>query len=112
VEPHPGVFVSNASTQEWEYDTEVGGQIHVLCSNVGIEAGLNRFLPGAVNDVIRYTPPSRETLLVLEGRARIQITGGPSLELMPGSMVSMPGGTETTWQITEAPFKEFWVLAG
>ena len=39
------------------------------------------------------------------------MTGGPTLELRPGVMASIPGGTETTWHLTP-PFKEFWVIAG
>ncbi len=59
---------------------------------------------------VTYTPPKRETLLVLEGTARVEIAGGPTLELAPGVIASIPAGSETMWHITP-PFKEFWVIA-
>ena len=43
------------------------------------------------------------------GEARVEITGGPTLELRPGVLASIPAGTETTWHVTP-PFKEFWVI--
>ena len=83
--------------------------MHVLCADVGLDAGMSRFAGAMPSEPVVYTPPSRETLLVLEGEARVEITGGPALELCPGVLASMPGGAETTWHITP-PFKEFWVI--
>jgi uncharacterized cupin superfamily protein len=48
--------------------------------------------------------------LVLEGAARIEIEGGPVLELAVGDLASLPAGARTTWHLT-TPFKEFWVIA-
>jgi len=105
----PGVFVSSTATEEWETDPEVGGEMHVLCTEVGVDAGMSRMTtpPSAP---IEYTTPGRETVLVLEGTARIEIEGGPTLELTAGSLASIPAGAKTTWHVT-APFKEFWVMA-
>jgi uncharacterized cupin superfamily protein len=50
-------------------------------------------------------------VLVPEGAARIEIEGGPELELKGGDMACLPEGAVTTWHLT-LPFKEFWVLAG
>jgi uncharacterized cupin superfamily protein len=108
VEAGQGVFVSKVSTHEWEFDPEVNGDLHVLCSGVGVEAGMSRF--EQVSGPVTYTPPARETLLVLEGTATISITDGPTLEVGPGDMASIPAGSETVWDITP-PFKEFWVIA-
>jgi uncharacterized cupin superfamily protein len=102
-----GVFVSNLSTDQWEPDPDVGGEMHVLCSADDAEAGLSRY-SGAPKPV-RYTLPKRETLLVLEGRATIEILDGPTLELKAGDMASLPKGAQTTWHIT-APYREFWVF--
>jgi quercetin dioxygenase-like cupin family protein len=107
----PGVFVSHTATEEWEFDPEVNGDLHLLCSVDGVESGMSRFAGAEVGKPVTYTPPRRETLLVLEGAARVEISGGPTLELRPGVMASIPGGTETTWHLTP-PFKEFWVIAG
>jgi quercetin dioxygenase-like cupin family protein len=103
----PGVFVSSASTEDWEFDPEVGGEMHILCAEPGVEAGLSRFLEPT--EPVRWTIPERETLLVLEGAARIEIAGRPTLELKAGDVASLPAGSETTWHL-ETPFKEFWVI--
>ena len=72
-EIHPGVFLSNTDTDEWEFDPEVGGDLHVLCTEVGIDAGMSRFVGAMPSEPVVYTPPSRETLIVLEGEARVEI---------------------------------------
>jgi len=66
VEISPGIFASSVSTAEWEFDPEVGGEMHVLCADVGVEAGLSRFLEAG--EPIRWTIPKRETLLVSKAR--------------------------------------------
>jgi uncharacterized cupin superfamily protein len=109
MEPHPGVFVSNISATEWEDDPEVpGSEIHELVNADGVWAGLTRF--SAVEGPASWTPRQREVIHVLEGSARIDISGGPTLELKPGDVASLPAGLETTWHIS-APFQELWVLA-
>ncbi len=108
MEVAPGVFVSTTSTDEWEFDPEVNGDLHMLGSADGVDAGMSRFTQ--TREPVTYTPPKRETLLVLEGTARVEIAGGPTLELAPGVIASIPAGSETMWHITP-PFKEFWVIA-
>jgi uncharacterized cupin superfamily protein len=109
MEPAPGVFTSTTWTDEWEFDPEVDGDLHLLCSAGGVEAGMSRFT-GPEREPVTYTPPKRETLIVIEGEARVELRDGPTLELKAGVMASIPGGTETTWHITR-PFQEFWVIA-
>lgn len=104
----PGVFVSSTSTTDWEKDPELPGLMHVLCAADGLEAGLTRV--DEMDGPISWTPPSREVVLVLEGRARIEIAGADPLDLGPGDMASLPPGVETTWHLT-TPFREMWVLA-
>ena len=111
METHPGVFVSSADTEDWEFDPEVGGDLHVLCTGVGVEARMSRFTDASATGPITYTPPQRETLIVLEGRADVEITGGPTIQLRPGVLASIPAGVETRWRILERPFKEFWTIA-
>jgi uncharacterized cupin superfamily protein len=101
------VFVSSLAAADWEPDPEVGGEMHVLCSGVGVEAGLSRF--AEATEPVRWTLPERETLLIVEGAARIEIDGGPVLELKAGDIASLPKGAQTTWHLT-TPFKEFWVI--
>jgi uncharacterized cupin superfamily protein len=105
VEVHPGVYVSNLSTEDWRSDPEVGGEMHVLVEGDGAYVGLSRFRD--TTDPEPWTVPERETLLVLEGAARIEIAGGPTLELKVGDMASLPKGAATTWHLT-LPYKEIW----
>ena len=79
MEPQPGVFVTNVSTADWEADPEIGGLMHLLCDVPGLEAGLTRFDTSPAP--LQYTPEKRETFLILEGRARIDIVGGATLDL-------------------------------
>ncbi len=99
-----GVFVSSLSTDQWEPDPDVGSEMHNLCRGVG----LSRYVDGPVNPV-EYTTPERESFLVLEGHARIEIADGPTLELKAGDFASIPVGAKTTWHIT-VPYREFWVF--
>ena len=94
---HPGVFVCCTSTQEWRPDPEIGGgtEEHVLFDIVALRAGLTRF----ASDADRQPPPGccrrRRSLLVLEGGARIVFEDGPTLDLGPGDMASLPKGAVT-----------------
>ena len=51
-----------------------------------------------------------ETIVVLEGSVRIEIKGGPTLDLGVGDMASMPKGAVTTWH-PSPDFKEIWFYA-
>jgi uncharacterized cupin superfamily protein len=105
MEVHPGIFVSNIATTGWIPDPEVGGEMHVLVEDERTYAGMSRFLE--VADLDSWTLPERETILILEGAARIEIAGGPTLNLEVGDFASMPKGAVTTWHLT-LPFKEVW----
>lgn len=105
----PGVFASSIHTVDWEPDAEVGGDVHVLCTGVGVEAGISRITEPPASP-LSYQAKGRETLLILEGGAKIEIEGGPTLNLKVGDMASIPAGSKTTWHFT-TPFKEYWVIA-
>jgi uncharacterized cupin superfamily protein len=100
-----GIFVSSVNTADWRYDPEVGGEMHVLVEDDTAYAGLERF-SGAPTP-LEWTLPERETILVLEGAARIEIDGGPTLDLGVGDLASLPKGAVTRWHLT-TPFKEVW----
>ncbi|MGZ6213650.1 MAG: cupin domain-containing protein [Candidatus Limnocylindria bacterium] len=104
----PGVFVSSVDPVEWVPDDDPAGEMHELCYTPEVWAGLSRF-PADWTQPVRWTLDHRETILVLEGAARIEIAGGPTLELKVGDMASIPKGTVTTWHLT-VPFKEFWAI--
>ncbi len=109
MELQPGVFVSNVSTDDWEADEEVGGEVHVLCDAEGVQAGLSR-MQRTPEKPIPFKSEMRETIIILEGSVRIEIAGGATLDLKQGDMASIPKGAETLWHV-KAPFKEMWVLA-
>jgi quercetin dioxygenase-like cupin family protein len=113
MELNSGVFVSNVDAEEWRADPEIGGgaEEHVLFEEEGLRAGLSRFTDEADTDLPTWTLPATEVLLVLEGEARIEIEGGPELNLREGDFARLPKGAVTTWHLT-LPFKELWVLAG
>ena len=47
MELHPGVFVSDVATEEWEPDPDVpGSEMHVLVDSGGVQAGLTRITKG------------------------------------------------------------------
>lgn len=99
------VFVSRIATDEWIPDPETGGEMHVLFEGDGAYVGMSRFQDVAV--VGPLTLPARESFLILEGAARVEVAGGPSLELKVGDMASIPQGAVVTWHLT-LPFKEVW----
>jgi uncharacterized protein len=106
---HPGVFVSKVSTDEWQPDPEVpGSEMHELVHAGDVWAGLTRFT--TTDGPTRWVPEQREVIHVLEGAVRIVISGGPTLQLGPGDIATLPEGLETSWHIS-TPFKELWVLA-
>ena len=79
MELHPGVFVSSVLTDDWQPDPEVGGEaVHVLVEEETAYCGMSRFMTGASAWSTRTPPERDETVIVLEGAARIQIEGGPS----------------------------------
>jgi hypothetical protein len=105
----PDLFVSSLSTDEWEADPDVGGLQHILCDLPGYQAGFTRY--DVAPPPVSWTPPQRETFIILEGAARIELSDGATLDLAAGEAASLPPGTETTWHIT-APYREIWVLSG
>jgi uncharacterized cupin superfamily protein len=109
MEPHPGLFVTSATTEDWGPDPDVPeSAMHELVHADGVWAGLTRFTE--VDGSAPWTPERREVVFVIEGSARIELEDGASFEVGPGDLFSLPPGVATTWQIS-VPFKEVWVLA-
>lgn len=109
MEAHPGFFVSDVDAQEWEPVPEYpGSESHVLVESDGYQAGFWR-IRGEGSMTLRWNPPARDTFLVLEGAVRIEIPDGPTLDLKPGMVVSLPRGVETTWHVT-TPYKDVYVI--
>ena len=103
------VFISHVDVGDWEHDEETGGLVHILREDDAVQAGL--WKPGPVAEaVIEVELEADETLLVLEGSGRLEIDGGPHIELKPGIMISLQRGARTRWVVDEA-FLEFWVYS-
>ena len=109
MEVHPGIFLSRGDTAEWQPDPEVGGEIHVLVDGPDGYAGMSRFTD--TETVGPWAVPLRETFVVLEGRARLEVDGAPTVELGVGDMISIPAGSVATWHLT-LPYKELWFFGG
>ena len=62
---------------------------HVTC-------GIWEITPGVVSDV-----EAAEMFIVLKGRARVEIEGGATLELAPGSVGVLRRGDRSIWHVTE-----------
>ena len=105
----PGVFVSSIDGAIWEPDPEVPGtEMHQVVDADGVSAGFTRI--DTVDGPLPWTPSQRETVMVIEGRVRIETSLGPAIDLGPGDVASFPAGLAMTWHVT-VPFKEFWTLA-
>lgn len=109
MEVGPGVFVTTASTDEWQPHAHPAGEIHVLCRGVGLSAGLWRSVPGATPEQMQWRAPTREVKIILAGTSKVEIEGGPTLELKAGDIASLPKGANATWSFS-SDYKELWIL--
>jgi uncharacterized cupin superfamily protein len=109
MEVAPGIFVSKLSTDDWHADPEVGGMEHVFVGEPDGFAGMSRFDVGS-GDPEPWTVPVRQVVLVLEGSARIEVDGGPTIEVGVGDLFSLPAGARTRWHLTK-PYRELWVFS-
>jgi uncharacterized cupin superfamily protein len=64
--------------------------------------GVWRCTAGTVTDV-----EQEELFVVLEGRATIEVEGGPTIEVAPGSVCVLERGAHTTWTVHEALLKAY-----
>jgi uncharacterized protein len=104
-----GIHVGNVDDGDWEKDEDVGGLVQVLFEDDGSTGGLWAMGPNPQH-AEGHVLPARETIVILAGTVRIDIEGGPTLELGPGDMASMPKGATTTWH-PSSDFKEVWLYS-
>jgi uncharacterized cupin superfamily protein len=105
-----GVYVSRVDSDDFEPDDEVGGFMHMLFEDGEAMAGLWKPEPEVRREYEVDEAPARETIVVLAGSARIEIRGGPTLDLRVGDMASLPQGAATTWY-PSPDFKKIWVYS-
>lgn len=104
-----GVYLTRTDREVWEHDPENGGLLHLLYEEGDQAAGLWKPAPEQTS-AEGLVLPARETIVVLEGTVRIEVQGGPTLDLKPGDMASMPKGATTTWH-PSPDFKEVWLYS-
>lgn len=69
-----------------------------------VERGVWQITPGTVTDV-----EADELFVVVSGRATIEIAGGPTLEVGPGSVGVLRAGDRTIWRVHETLRKVYQV---
>ena len=109
MEVGPGVFVTAASTDEWQAHAYPAGEIHILTTGDGLSAGLWRSVPGITPETMQWTAPSREVKIVLAGTSSVELSDGTTLELNAGDIASLPKGASATWSFSP-DYKELWIL--
>lgn len=67
-----------------------------------IVRGVWECTPGVVTDV-----EQDELFVILQGRATVEVEGGPTLELMPGVVGVLERGARTRWSVHETIRKVF-----
>jgi uncharacterized cupin superfamily protein len=77
-------------------DAGDGTSSKVLQESGNVERGIWQIEPGVATDV-----EADENFVVLEGRATIEIEGGPTLEVGPGDTCVFDRGARTTWTVHE-----------
>jgi uncharacterized cupin superfamily protein len=104
-----GVAISHIDAVTWEHDDETGGVVHMLYVDDALQVGLWR--PGTTaHTTIDVTLEARETLLVLSGKARLQVNDDSAYDLLPGNIVTLPRGARTRWVVDDA-FSELWIYS-
>ena len=80
----------------------------VLYQGPGVEVGIWRCTPGGWAIVDR---PDTESVLILEGRARITDASGSMVELTAGSALVLPAGWSGRWDILDTVVKHYVTIA-
>jgi len=71
-----------------------------------VERGVWELTPGTVTDV-----EADELFVVVSGRATVEVAGGPTLQLAPGSVGILREGDRATWYVHETLRKVYQVTS-
>lgn len=106
----PTAYESTIDPKDWE-PFEVG-EVHWIRNEDGeagfSQVGLWRATPEQQTSIHEAVFEHNETILILKGRIRIEIVGGPTIELSEGGIASFVKGTTGRWTILE-PVLEFFI---
>ncbi|MBX5443031.1 MAG: DUF861 domain-containing protein [Solirubrobacteraceae bacterium] len=75
---------------------EVRGRVLRESADGRVEHGVWEHTPGTSTDT-----EADEVFVVLSGRATVEVEGGPTLELAPGTVGFLRAGDRTTWTVHE-----------
>ena len=75
---------------------------HALLESPDLEVGVWEHTAGVSTDV-----EADEVFIVLSGRATVEVVGGPTLELAPGTIGFLDAGSRTTWTVHETVRKVY-----
>lgn len=106
----PTAFESNIDPKDWE-PFEVGEVHWIRKEDVEagfVQVGLWRATPEQQPGVHEAIFAHNETIHILKGRIRVEIVGGPTVELSAGGIASFVKGTTGRWTIIE-PVLEFFI---
>ncbi len=108
-------YVVSAATQELTLDPLDPSQVvsgnpqvssYELLDTESVAVGIWQHTAGVSTDV-----EVDEIFVVLAGRATIEVSGGPTLEVGPGDVGVLEAGAETTWTIHE-DLRKIYVIRG
>ncbi|MDR7127428.1 cupin domain-containing protein [Pseudotabrizicola sp. 4114] len=103
-------YQSNVSATDWE--PFAAGEVHWIRNQDGPEGfsqvGLWRCTPEQQPGVYEAVFEHNETIHLLKGRIRVEIVGGPVVELSEGGIASFVKGTTGRWFILE-PMMELFI---
>jgi hypothetical protein len=105
------VHITDASLSPWplpvewvqEGSPDASGAVLSKSPDARIVRGVWRCTPGRFNWVFSYD----ETLVVLQGRATIELDTGEVVEIGPGDMAFFGRGHSSTWTVHETVLKGF-----
>jgi uncharacterized protein len=88
-------------------DPRVSGVVLDTSADGRVERGVWQHTAGVSRDT-----ESDELFVVLAGRPTIEVDGGPTIEVGPGSVGLLHAGDRTTWRVHEDLRKVFQVTEG
>jgi uncharacterized cupin superfamily protein len=108
-EPNAAVTTWLIDETAWGDDDETPGLVAMLVDSPTVQAGLWRPGPSGLGPFevdLQHT----EIVLVISGSARLEVNGGPPLELTRGRAARIEAGSHTRWTV-EPDFAELWIYA-
>lgn len=99
-----------AQTDTDGYEPFAAGKIKYLRRDDVVTAGIWVVSPEDAPEVVEIPFAQHESLVVLEGRLKIEVVDGPTFEFGPGDSGSFTKGTVARWHILE-PLRKFFVYS-